>query len=163
MTSDRAARITRGPTRVILGAGLALALFYFVLGYRAHLRNQGILAQVEALGAEVQVARAAADGCANDLAMAESLFRQTQADADSLRAMVEAAEQPLPGGGRGVDAQEYDAYMADVGDFNAAVERWEAQGEEVQTRDQECRVLVERHNTLLDSLRALMAEHGLEG
>jgi hypothetical protein len=145
-----------------VGAGLALALFYFVLGYRAHLRNQRVLDQVEALGAEVQAARAAADGCVNDLAMAESLFRQTQADADSLKAQVEAAEQPLPGGGRGVDAQAYETYMADVGDYNAAVERWEAQGEEVEARDQECRALVERHNLLLDSLRALMAEHGLE-
>ena len=148
---------------MILGAALALGLVYFVLGYRAHLRQQRILDRIESLGAEVQAARIAAEGCANDLAMAESLFDQTRQDTDSLKAAVESVERPLPDGGRGVDAGSYDEYMADVGDYNDAVARWEAQGETVLTRREACRLLVERHNLLVDSLRALMAEHGLGG
>ncbi len=154
---------TKGPTRIIIGVGVALALFYFVLGYRAHLRNQAILDGIETLREEVRVARVAVDGCNGDLAMTRSVFEQTQASVDSLRRAVEAAEEPLPEGGRGVDASEYDAYLVVFDQYNASLATWEEQGEEVRAQDARCRELTGAHNALLDSLRAMLQENGLGG
>ncbi len=154
---------SRGPTRIIIGAGVALAIFYFILGYRAHLRNQAILAGIEALRDDLRVARVAADQCTGDLNLARSVFEQTQVTVDSLRAVVNAAEEPLPEGGRGVDAAEYDAYLVAFDQYNSSVEEWEAQAEDVRQRDDECRRLADVHNALVDSLRAELQAHGLAG
>lgn len=150
-----------GPTRWIVGLFLLLAAVYTALGVRAWLRNQRTLAYIEDLRGEVMAARTAADGCASELALAESVFRQQDAEVDSLRRVVESAEAPLPGGGRGVDAREYDAYLESFDEYNAAVGEWEAQVEGIRTREGECRTLVERHNLLTDSLRRVLEENGI--
>ena len=153
---------TATPTRVILGAGALLALVYAAFGYRAHLRNQGILEGIEALREEVFEVRSQADSCASELAMEESEFRTFRRTVDSLRAAVDAAEAPLPGGGRGVAAEGYDAYLASFNAYNTAVAEWETREEGLRDTEARCRELVERHNALTGALSDRLREHGIE-
>lgn len=150
-----------GPTRFIIGFFLVLAAVYTVFGVRAWVRNQRTLEAIEALRSEVLEARAATDACTSELALAESVFRQQDEVVDSLRSAVDAAEEPLPGGGRGVPAEGYEAYLESFREYNAAVGEWEAQVEGIREREETCRGLVERHNVMADSLRRVLEENGI--
>lgn len=160
-STSRARSVARGPTRFILGFFLLLAAVYTAFGVRAWFRNQRTLGDIEALRGEALQARTAADACTSELALAESVFRQQDAEVDSLRRVVDAAEEPLPGGGRGVAAEGYDTYLESLEEYNAAVAEWEAQVEGIRSREEECRGLVERHNFLADSLRRVLEENGI--
>lgn len=151
---------TPSPGKFILGGVVVLGVIYFAFGFRAWMEKQATLDRIEELRGVVFEARNRADGCASSLALDESMLRQTDARLDSLRAAVEGAEEPLPGGGRGVDAEEYEAYMEDFNAYNDGVERWEAQARSVRDREEECRQLVLRHNVLVDSLRTLLRDSG---
>lgn len=155
------ARRARGPVPYVVGFFALLAAVYAVFGFRAWLQNQRTLQSIEALRSEVLEARVAADRCASDLSLAESVFRQKNAEVDSLRREVDAAERPLPGGGRGVDAEGYDDYLATFDRYNAAVGEWERQADEIREREGACRELVESHNLLADSLRRVLEENGI--
>lgn len=159
--ASRGRSASAGPTRFIIGFFLVLAAVYTALGVRAWLRNQRTLEAIEALRGEVLTARAATDACTSELALAESVFRQQDAQVDSLRRVVDAAEGPLPGGGRGVPAEGYDAYLESFDEYNAAVGEWEAQVEGIREREGMCRGMVERHNVLTDSLRQVLEENGI--
>ena len=106
-------------------------------------------------------ARAQADACTNQLALDESVFQRTNTTVDSLRRVVDAAEEPLPDGGRGVDAREYEAYMESFEEYNRSVEDWESQAEGLRARQAECSGLIEYHNRTADSLRTLLEASGL--
>ncbi|HSG48214.1 MAG TPA: hypothetical protein VLA43_10400 [Longimicrobiales bacterium] len=160
-SAPRRRSASAGPTRFIIGFFLLLAAVYTAFGVRAWLRNQRTLEAIEALRGEVLAARTAADACTSELALAESVFRQQDAEVDSLRRVVDAAEAPLPGGGRGVPAEGYDAYLESFQEYNAAVGEWEAQVEGIREREEACRGLVERHNVLADSLREVLEENGI--
>lgn len=163
MTPRRGGRSSfTGPTRVILGVGLLLALVYTVFGVRAYLRNQATLDAIEGLRQEVLVARTAADSCASQLALAESVFRQMDAEVDSLRRAVEDAEERRPDGTRGVAADEYDAYLETFERYNASVGEWEVLASGIRETEVECRDLVLRHNLLTDSLRRALDDAGIE-
>lgn len=152
---------TRGPTRWIVGFFVLLTAVYATLGFRAWLRNQRTLEAIEALRGEVFQARSAAESCTTDLAVAESDFRQRNAALDSLRLRVRGSEEPLPQGGRGVPAEEYDAYLEAFDEYNASVAEWESGVEALREREGACRELVERHNLLADSLRRVLEENGI--
>ncbi|MDT8342453.1 MAG: hypothetical protein RQ751_13150 [Longimicrobiales bacterium] len=152
---------TRGPTRWVIGFFLALIGLYATLGARAWLRNQRTLEAIEALRLEVHEARTAADSCTADLALAESDLRGTDAAADSLRGAVERAEDTLPGGGRGVPAAEYEAYLEAFERYNDTVREWEARARELREHEERCRALIERHNALTDSLRGRLNDAGI--
>ena len=152
----------RGPVPYVVGFFILLAAVYAVLGFRAWLGNQRTLDAIESIRGDVMAARAEADRCASDLALAESVFRQKNAEVDSLRRAVDAAEEPLPGGGRGVAAEGYDDYLVTFDRYNAAVGEWEEQAEEIREREGACRELVERHNLLADSLRRVLEENGID-
>ena len=151
-----------GPTRIIVGVGLTLAVVYTAFGVRAYLRNQSTLDTIEGLREEVLEARAAVDGCSGDLALAESVFRQKDAEVDSLRRAVENAEDRQPDGSRGVAAVEYDAYMETFDRYNTSVAEWETQVSGIRETEARCRELVLRHNLLTDSLRQALEEAGIE-
>lgn len=160
-TASRRSSSTAGPTRWIVGFFVLLAAVYTAFGVRAWLRNQRTLAYIEALRGEVMVVRAQADACTSELALAESVFRQQNAEVDSLRRAVDAAEQPLAGGGRGVDARGYDEYLESFRDYNAAVGEWESQVSAIREREAACRRLVEEHNVMADSLRTALEGAGI--
>lgn len=149
------------PGKFILVGVVVLGLVYFAFGFRAWMEKQRQLDRIEALREDVFQARSDADACTSRLALDESIFRQTNASLDSLRSAVEGAEEPLPDGGRGVDAEEYEAYMEDFNAYNEGVERWEAEAQSVRDREEECRQLVLRHNLLVDSLRNVLRDSGL--
>jgi len=150
-----------GPTRVILGGLTVLALIYLAFGIRAWLRNQRTIEEIDRVRGAVLAARAEADACTSSLALDESVFQRTNTTVDSLRAVVDEAEEPLPEGGRGVDAREYEAYMESFQEYNRTVEDWEAQAEGLRVRQAECTRLIEYHNRMADSLRILLEESGV--
>jgi len=150
-----------GPTRVILGGLALLALLYLGLGIRAWTRNQRTLEEIDRVRSAVLAARAEADACTTRLALDASVFQRTNATVDSLRSVVDAAERPLPDGGRGVDTREYDRYMESFDEYNRTVEDWEIQAEGLQARQIRCTDLVEHHNRMADSLRVLLEESGV--
>lgn len=153
---------TRSPAPFILGLGLLVVLVYLFFGVRAHLRNQQTLESIEALRGRVVAARSAVDACNLELAHAETVLRETDALADSLRRAVEAAEEPRADGSRGVDARIYDDYMATFERYNATVAEWESQASEIRAAENECADLIRRHNLIADSLRRLLKEHRIE-
>lgn len=158
----KASRGPRGPVPYVVGFFVLLAAVYAVLGFRAWLANQRTLEAIESLRGDVMAARAGADRCASDLALAESVFRQKNAEVDSLRRAVDTAEEPLPGGGRGVPAEGYDDYLETFDRYNAAVAEWDEQAEDLREREGACRELVERHNLLADSLRRVLEANGID-
>lgn len=162
MSAARGRGATTGPTRVILGIGLLLVVVYGALGIRAWLRNQQTLGRIEELRQEMLTARVTADSCQGDLAVAESRFRQKDAEVDSLRREVEAAERRQPDGSRGVDAREYDAYLETFEAYNAAVSDWEARASGIREMEERCTQLILRHNLLADSLRRAVEAAGIE-
>jgi len=145
-----------------VGFFLLLTAVYATLGFRAWLRNQRTLEEIEALRGEVFAARASAESCTADLAVAESEFRLRNAEVDSLRRRVRGSEEPLAEGGRGVPAEEYDAYLEAFDEYNASVAEWEARAEALREREGACREAVERHNLLADSLRRVLEENGIQ-
>lgn len=151
-----------GPTRVIFGLLAVLTVVYAAFGFRAWLRKQETLAEVERLGAVVLQARTDAESCTSQLALDESVFERTNQALDSLRNEVEGAEQALPDGTRTVDADEYDAYMESFREYNRSVDEWEAQAEGLRAREDRCRALVGFHNVMADSLRRFIQRTGVE-
>ena len=76
------------------------------------------------------------------------MFRQKDAEVDSLRRAVEAAEERQPDGSRGVAADEYDAYLVTFERYNTSVAEWEIQVDGIRETEATCRELVVRHNLL---------------
>lgn len=114
--------------------------------------------QLRMLRRELRVQRAAADSCLDALRLEESALRSSDARFDSLRAVIEAFEGLDP---RGVPADSYDAYIDAFNAYNEAIPAREEAGETLQVNWAACREIVESHNQLADSARALAEGLGL--
>ena len=151
-----------GGQRLLLGVLGGIVLVVLGFGVRAHFETQGRIRYVEGLREEMREARATVEACLVDRDRARSIFEQTDHVVDSLRAVVDDAEIPLPEGGRGVEEERYPAYLGSVEAYNLSVREWEAAAAELQDVDARCRTVTEAHNLLVDSLSAVLAAEGIE-
>jgi hypothetical protein len=102
--------------------------------------------------------RAAADSCRAVLEREESLLQASDARFDSLRSLIDRYEGLDP---RGVPADSYEVYLDAFNTYNEGIPSREAAGETLQAHWDACTVIVESHNGLADSARALAEEHDL--
>lgn len=112
-------------------------------------RNREIR-EMELLRQRLQQARFSVDSCRVSLAQEEQDFRRFDARVDSLRSEMEGFEDPALGG---VPQDEYEEYLEVFDAYNEAIPAWEARADSLQTSEDICRALVERHNALSDSIR----------
>ena len=155
------ARLSTGQ-RVLLGVLGGIVLVVLGFGVRAHFETQSRIRYVEGLRGEMREVRADVEACLVDRDRARSIFDQTDRAVDSLRAVVDDAEIPLPEGGRGVEQERYPAYLGSVEAYNLSVRDWEEAAADLQDVDARCRIVAEAHNVLVDSLSRVLAAEGIE-
>lgn len=148
--------------RIFVGGLVAVAVGVLALGVRAYIQTQDKIDEVESLRAVMLEARAGVDACFVERDRAQSIFDQTDRVVDSLRAVVDDAEIPLPEGGRGVEEARYPEYLGTVETYNLSVREWEEAADSLQAVDARCRPLVEAHNALVDSLTRILEAEGVE-
>lgn len=136
---------------MILGAAVAFLLLAALVGGPILERNRRA-GEMKALRTSLYEARFAADSCKTALVVEEEAFLRFDQEVDSLRSAVEAYEDPERGG---VPQADYDAYLESFEIYNSSVERWQNQADTLQAREARCRALVEAHNELGDSIRAI--------
>lgn len=101
---------------------------------------------------------AAADSCREALEREEAELRAADARFDSLKSQIEYYEGLDP---RGVPADSYEAYLDAFNAYNAGIPERAAAGDTLEAHYEACREIVEQHNQVADSARALAAELGL--
>ena len=139
------------PLRALLLVGVVVLLGGVGLLVSTALEERRQVSELVSLRDSLAGLRAAADSCASELARAESAFRRFDAEVDSLRRSVEEYEGLDP---QGVPQERYREYMQAFDRYNASVGDWEGRADSLRAREAACRALVERHNTLADTLRA---------
>lgn len=144
------------PLRVFVLAVAAVAMVAGVLNIRD---NQRTNREFEALRREIALARMAADSCRGSLMLLEADFQSFGESVDSLRTEVRGLEALDP---RGVPEARYDEYMERFHAYNDSVSAWDARVDSLRAAEAACRVLVERHNLLSDSLRRRLVAEGVE-
>lgn len=114
--------------------------------------------RLRSLRQEVAAFRAAADSCRSSLAEEEARLLADAARLDSLRGAIDYYEGLHPAG---VPADSYDVYLEAFDSFNSGVPIQTAARESLQFHWKGCRSIVERHNQIADSARAIAEELGL--
>jgi len=130
-----------------------------MIGVRAAL-SAGTSTQerVEDMRERLRERRFAVNSCLSEMGADELAVEIRLADTESLRSRITALESLDP---RGVPADSFPLYSELVDRFNAAVAAWDTLGTEARSSRDECRAFVQAHNSLSDSLRALLAAEGL--
>ena len=144
------------PLRALILAAAAIVMVAGVLNIRD---NQRTNREFEALRREIALARMAADSCRGSLMLQEADFQAFGEAVDSLRGVVRDFEALDP---RGVPEARYEEYMARFNAYNDSVSAWDARVDTLRATEAACRILVERHNLLSDSLRRRLVAEGME-
>lgn len=108
--------------------------------------------QIQTLRAALDQARYSADSCKVSLSREERDFRLFDEVVDSLRSITDGYEDPQQGG---VPQEEYEEYMETFDLYNTSVEAWQARADSLQANDAMCRLLIEAHNEMGDSIRRI--------
>lgn len=114
--------------------------------------------QINALRGEIYRSRVAADRCRGSLQTSQAALLELGVAIDSLKRVVDGYET-IPG--RGVPAQNYDAYMSVFDQYNDSVGVWEGREERLRTAETACRTTIQEHNLLTDSLQAVLTAAGI--
>lgn len=144
------------PLRVFVLAAAAVVVMAGVLNIR---ENQRTSREFEALRRDIAMARMAADSCRGSLLLQEADFQDFGEAVDSLRGVVHDFEAMDP---RGVPEARYEEYVARFNAYNDSVSAWDTWVDSLRATEAACRVLVERHNLLSDSLRRRLVAEGVE-
>jgi hypothetical protein len=141
--------------RIVLALGaMAVVVVAGLLGGSLLERDRRI-AELQALRAQLDAARFAADSCRTALTLQEHSFRRFNQMVDSLRDVVDGFDDPALGG---VPEDEYPEYMENFNLYNDSVAVWQARADTLRAKEAACRALVEAHNLLGDSLSQLREE-----
>jgi multidrug resistance efflux pump len=146
------------PPRFVFALWTAVAVLAVAVLWTRVLSGPDPRERLAEVRAELRRLRTAADSCQANLETLEAAFRRYDAQLDSLRVRVRAYEALDP---RGVPTDSYDAYLQAFERYNAGVPRWSEMADTLQARWTRCRGIVETHNALAESARALAAELGL--
>ena len=135
---------------LLLAAG-SLVIFTAIAAGPVLERNRRA-GQIQTLRAALDQARYSADSCKVALAREERDFRLFDEVVDSLRSVTDGYDDPERGG---VPQEEYEEYLQAFQLYNTSVEAWQARADSLQANDSMCRLLVEAHNELGDSIRRI--------
>lgn len=141
----------RRRTLLLLLAAVVVAAFGVVTVART-LQHSSALSDMRF---EVAQLRAAADSCASALDTSQVALLRYNDRLDSLRLRVRGMETLPP---RGVPADSYDIYLQLFGMYNDSVEQWQGRVDALHAEREECRLLADRHNGAVDSLRQLLRD-----
>ncbi len=114
--------------------------------------------QINALREEIYRSRVAADRCRGSLQTSQAALLELGVAIDSLKRVVDGYET-IPG--RGVPAQNYDAYMSVFDEYTDSVGLWEGLEDRLRTAETACRTTIQEHNLLTDSLQAMLTAAGI--
>ena len=148
-----------GPRRAALLAagGLGIvAVFFF--GGREIAERQRTFDEILGIRERLYEARREAQSCQRTVAARARAFRRLDRAVDSLRDEVRAFEALDE---RGVPEPRYQEYLEAFDGYNDSVEAWEAQADALREAEDACRVSIERHNALRDSLQRRLDEEGI--
>lgn len=135
---------------MVLAAGSLV--FFAALASGPVLERNRRAGQIQALRLALDQARYTADSCKVSLAREEQDFRLFDEVVDSLRIATDGYENPEQGG---VLQEEYEEYLAVFDLYNTSVEAWQARADSLQANEARCRLLIEAHNEMGDSIRRI--------
>lgn len=147
-----------GTRRVLIGVGVLAGAALAVTGAMRLVERQRTADEINGLREELYRARAAADRCRNALANSESSIRALSVQIDSLRSRVDSFEAL---DARGVPAEHYDEYLEVFESYNDSVGVWEGRERRLRAAEESCRVTIEEHNVLSDSLQQILRDAGI--
>jgi len=113
---------------------------------------------INSLREEIYRGRVASDRCRGSLQTSQAALLELGVAIDSLKRVVDDYET-VPG--RGVPAQNYDAYMSVFDEYNDSVGVWDGREKRLRTAERACRATIEAHNVLTDSLQAVLVAAGI--
>lgn len=143
---------------MLLAAGSLV--FFAALASGPVLERNRRAGQIQTLRMALDQARYTADSCKVSLAREERDFRLFDEVVDSLRAATDGFEDADQGG---VPQEEYEEYLEAFDLYNTSVEAWQARADSLQANDARCRLLIEAHNELGDSIRRIQDAWREEG
>jgi hypothetical protein len=136
--------------RLLMGIAALSVIITAGLAGGSILERNRFIHEIELLRADLYQTRFSVDSCKMALVYHEQSFFLFDGLVDSLRAEVRAFEDPSQGG---VPEARYPEYLEVFDLYNDSVAVWQGRADSLHTSEATCRLLVERHNLLSDSLR----------
>ena len=144
--------------KIALGVLVAVStLGVLIFGGQRFMDQRRFRQDIEVLREELYRARVASDRCRGSLATSEAALQTLTLTIDSLRSRVDSFE--ALGGGR-VPGDSYEEYLTVFDTYNDSVGVWDIRSERLLAAEAACRDVIEEHNTLSDSIQALLADAG---
>ncbi|MEM7414491.1 MAG: hypothetical protein AAF389_03280 [Gemmatimonadota bacterium] len=139
--------------------GVVVTAALVVTGAGRVIERQSTLQEIDRLRTELLRARMSADRCRGSLQTSEASLRELGVAIDSLRTLVDSFEALDR---RGVPADQYPEYLEIFDSYNDSVASWEGREQRLRTAETACRVTIEEHNALTDTLQTVLTEAGIE-
>jgi hypothetical protein len=136
--------------RILMGIAALSVIVTAGLAGGSILERNRLIREIELLRGDLHQTRFSVDSCKMALVYHEQDFLLFDAMVDSLHAEVNAFEDASQGG---VPEARYPEYLEVFDLYNDSVAVWQGRADSLQASEATCRVLVERHNSLSDSLR----------
>ena len=115
--------------------------------------------EVDRLRAGLYRTRTTAERCQQSIVAGENALVGLGARLDSLRARVDSFEAL---DARGVPLDRYETYLGTFNMYNDTASTWEERERQLRAAEAACRSVILEHNSLSDSLQALLSELGVD-
>lgn len=148
-----------GVKYALVGVGSVAALALMITGASRVMERQNTVEEINRLRTDLYRARVSSDRCRGSLQTSEASLRDLGLAIDSLRSLVDSFEAL---DGRGVPADQYPEYLEIFDSYNDSVASWEGREERLRTAETSCRMTIEGHNAISDTLQRVLAEAGIE-
>jgi len=142
----------------LAGVAVVVAGGFMFLSIDRILERQRTEEQINSLRDDIYRSRVASDRCRGSLQTSQAALLELSVSIDSLKRVVDGYET-IPG--RGVPAENYDAYMVVFDEYNDSVGVWEGREDRLRTAETACRTTIEAHNILTDSLQSVLVAAGI--
>jgi len=130
-----------------------------VLGSVRLVERQQTSEEINRLREELYQARITSDRCRGTLLTSESSLLVLGMAIDSMKSRVDSFEALDR---RGVPTGRYEEYLQLFDAYNDSVEVWDVRKRRLRTSETSCRETITEHNTLSDSLQAVLSVAGIE-
>jgi hypothetical protein len=141
-----------------LGGAGVLGVMIVLVSVRLVERQQ-TSEEINRLREELYQARITSDRCRGTLLTSESSLLVLGMAIDSMKSRVDSFEALDR---RGVPTGRYEEYLQLFDAYNDSVEVWDVRKRRLRTSETSCRETITEHNTLSDSLQAVLSVAGIE-